>query len=378
MDGKLKENFHSSGEIMTSSEKTDAFVTLGKFFAQFKVVSFLRNPELTELNNRFSENFENIIRKEHEFNPWFTPENVRRCLASLSESLTRENIRKWLSSYPEHEGKPGRELEVAAIMAGNIPLVGFHDFISVMFSGHRLLAKLSAKDDRLLPAVVDILKYLNSDFGRLVSFGKGTLKNPGAVIATGSNNSSRYFEYYFGKYPHIIRKNRNSAAVLSGSESNSDLQLLADDVFAYFGLGCRNVSKVYVPAGYEIPRLLDNFMHHDYLINHNKYANNYEYHRAIHLVNRDRFFDTGFLVVIENQGYSSPVGCLYFEQYENSGELRNRLETDRDKIQCIVGAGSGDMTAFGHTQTPMLWEYADNVDTLKFLLNLSEISDHGL
>ena len=363
---------------MTLEDKIGSFVILGKFFSQFRTASFREDGDLKKLNDHFAVSFGEMIPAEQAYNPWFTPENVRLSLGTWADALEEKKIREWLSGYALADKGITIEKEIGVIMAGNIPLVGFHDFISVMFSGHRLLAKLSAKDDRLLPAVVDILKYLNSDFGRLVSFGKGTLKNPGAVIATGSNNSSRYFEYYFGKYPHIIRKNRNSAAVLSGSESNIDLQLLADDVFAYFGLGCRNVSKVYVPAGYEIPRLLDHFMHHDYLINHNKYANNYEYHRAIHLVNRDRFFDTGFLVVIENQGYSSPVGCLYFEQYENSGELRNRLETDRDKIQCIVGAGSGDMTAFGHTQTPMLWEYADNVDTLKFLLNLSEISDHGL
>ncbi len=355
---------------MTTQEKMDAFVTLGKFFSQFRSVSFFENPDLKVINKRFGGTFADRIIREQEYNPWFTPENVRLSLGALSDALLQENLAKWLSSYSLPDGKSQDQLDIGVIMAGNIPLVGFHDFLSVIFSGHRLTAKLPDRDDRLLPAILEILEYLNKDFKELVSFQEGPLKKPDAIIATGSDNSSRYFEYYFGKYPHIIRRNRNSTAVLDGSESKFDLEKLADDIFMYFGLGCRNVSKIYLPKEYEIPHLLDHFQHYAYLVNHHKYANNYEYQRAVHLVNQSDFYDTGFLVVKEDSSYSSPVGSLYFERYHSAAEVTERLQKDRERLQCITGRFTADSLEFGHTQTPMLWEYADNVNTLEFLLNL--------
>ncbi|HYW95146.1 MAG TPA: hypothetical protein VE870_06140 [Bacteroidales bacterium] len=363
---------------MTFQEKTEAFITLGKFFAQFRTASFNENTELEELNNQFKERFDRLILTEENHNPWFTPENIRFSLGSFADALQKDKLGKWISHYPALASAPAQRLNIGVIMAGNIPMVGFHDFLTVLISGHRLVAKLSSKDEHMLPAVWDVLVWLNHDFNGLVAFEEGRLKNPDAIIATGSNNSSRYFEYYFGKYPHIIRKNRNSAAVLDGSETASDLEHLAGDIFTYFGLGCRNVSKIYIPADYEIPHLLDHFQHYAYLANHHKYVNNYEYYRAIHLVNQTPFLDTGFLVVKEDRNYSSPVGTIHYERYTKKEQVVDRLHQDQDQLQCTVAKNLDNTLDFGMTQSPMLWEYADNVDTLKFLLNLSTKTGHGL
>ncbi len=356
---------------MTLEDKIGSFVILGKFFSQFRTASFREDGDLKRLNDHFAVSFGEMIQGEQAYNPWFTPENVRLSLATWADALEEKKIREWLSGYAIPDKGITLEKEIGVIMAGNIPLVGFHDFICVLFSGCRIVAKLPVKDDRLLPAIHDILIFLNREFEDLARFEKGPLKDPGAVIATGSNNSARYFDYYFGKYPHIIRKNRNSVAVLTGTESKYDLEHLAFDIFSYFGLGCRNVSKIFIPGDYEIPHLLDRFHHYAYLGNHHKYANNYEYQRAVHLVNVDPFYDTGFLVVKEDRSYASPVGTLYYERYADFGDLNQKLSQDSGMLQCIVGSGSGDRLDFGQTQRPMLPDYADNVDTLKFLLNLS-------
>ncbi len=357
---------------MKPEDKIYAFILLGKFFAQFRNVSYTADPDLKELNSRYAEKFNQLISKEKDHNAWFTPENVRFALGSLADALKEEQFRQWLSAYDLKGKDPERILNIGVIMAGNIPLVGFHDFISVIFSGHRLTAKLSAKDDRLFPVILEMLIFLNPAFGTIVHFEDGPLKDPGAVIATGSNNTARYFNYYFGKYPHIIRKNRNAVAVLDGSETSFELENLGVDIFTYFGLGCRNVSKIYVPDNYEIPHLLNHLGHYAYLANHHKYANNYEYYRAVHLLNQENFYDTGFLVVREDSSYSSPVGSLHFETYRSQDTLRKRLAQDRDQLQCIVARHdiTQDRLGFGQTQTPMLRDYADNVDTMKFLLNL--------
>jgi hypothetical protein len=258
-------------------------------------------------------------------------------------------------------------------MAGNIPLVGFHDFLSVLISGNRIMAKTSSKDTELIKYISGILCSLNTGFSGLIEFTEDKLSGFDAVIATGSDNSSRYFEYYFGKYPHIIRKNRNSVAVITGDEKDEELRDLGKDVFSYFGLGCRNVSKLYLPAGYRIERILDNWSHNSAIVNHSKYANNYEYNMAVWLVNREKFLDTGYILLREEKNLVSPIATLYYEYYESPEKLSDSLNGLSEKLQCIAGKGHN---RFGTLQSPELWDYSDNIDTLDFLLkkNMAGIS----
>ena len=282
---------------MKVEEKIKGFEKLGRFLGQFSSVSFNEERDLYALNEKFKKPFEEAIEGTEKYNPWFTPEFIRLSFSSISNSLKEEYFHRWTEMYPEiREENSHKPLGVVVIMAGNIPLVGFLDFFCVIMSGNTCRIKLSSKDDKLFPLLGNVLIHLNRDFENSIVFEEGNVRNPDAVIATGSNNSSRYFNYYFGKYPHIIRKNRNSVAVLTGSESDRDLKTLADDVFSYFGLGCRNVSKIFLPINYEIPALLKNFEGYSYLANHNRYINNYDYYRAIHLVNSEKFYDTGFLI----------------------------------------------------------------------------------
>jgi hypothetical protein len=349
-------------------------MVLGRFLGQFGHEEFVADPGLDELNSHQAEMFLEVIEKTHQHNPWFIPRFIRKALASLAEGLKPENMQQWLAPYNLETCLPKKPMNVGVVMAGNVPLVGFHDLLCVLLSGNRALVKLSSKDDKLLPAVLRVLAEISPFTVSRIQITDDFMNSMDAVIATGSNNSSRYFEYYFRKIPHIIRKNRNSVAILGGSETTEELKLLADDIFTYFGLGCRNVSKLYIPRDYEIPLLLDQFSHYSWLLNHNRYANNYEYYRAIHLVNQTLFLDTGFLVVKEDPSYSSPVGSLYYERYTNPESVKQQLLSDADKIQCIVSGMpvQEGAIAFGTAQSPMLWEYADHIDTMKFLLNLSE------
>jgi hypothetical protein len=312
----------------------------------------------------YAEKLESLIENQHIINPWFTPANVRMALNSIAESLTEENLNKWIASYPDitNEYDP---LNVGLIMAGNIPAVGFHDFLTVLISGNRVVAKTSSKDRDIIGLLGDILCSLNSEFAGRISFTDGFLTGFDIVIATGSDNSSRYFESYFGRYPHIIRKNRNSIAIIEGDENDSDLLKLGSDIFSYFGLGCRNISKVYVPSGYNFEKMIDSWFGFAEIVNHSKYANNYEYNKAVYLVNREKFLDSGYLLLRESKQISSPVAVLYFEHYNTAEELTAVIDLNREKIQCITGR---KWIPFGKAQYPELWDYADNVDTLDFLL----------
>jgi len=357
---------------MQLDKKIHAFSTLGKFLKQFESVSFLENRELAGINNLFAKPFLSAIQEAEIYNPWFTREFILYSLSSLAEMLTEDKLKKWLDQYPAIRKIKGKKLNVGIIMAGNIPLVGFHDFLTVTFSGHKANIKLSSKDEKLLPVILDVLSFCEAGFNDSAFILTETLKNIDAVIATGSNNSSRYFEYYFGKYPHIIRRNRNSTAILTGDENAGDVRKLADDIFLYFGMGCRSVSKIFLPERFNIPGMLDNFNSYSYLYNHNKYANNYDYYKAVYLVNQIKHLDTGFLLLKEDQGYSSPVGVVYYEYYNSLAELKSRLKSDEQQIQCIVGQTGLPFktTGVGLSQRPGLNDYSDNIDTLKFLLNL--------
>ncbi len=316
------------------------------------------------------------LRKEADeafrYNGWFTKDFVYHALNALGESLREEKLQKWVANY-ELGTKTSHFLKtVGVVMAGNVPAVGFHDFLSVLISGHRVLARLSSEDNKLMPAIANLLLDIEPGFEEFISFTKEQLKNFDAIIATGSNNTSRYFEYYFGKYPHIIRKNRNGIAVLTGEETEKQLRSLADDVFLYYGLGCRNVAKLFVPENYNFDLLVDILSSRKDVIENHKYFNNYEYNKAIFLVNKRDHFDTGNLLMVEDEKFASSVGVLHYEYYTNQAGLRNYLMVNREQVQCVVsGAAFLDNTVdFGRSQSPELWDYADGVDTLAFLLKL--------
>jgi len=297
-------------------------------------------------------------------NPWFTPENVRRALSATGDSLTREKLIRWLSAYPElNEGHD--PVTVGVVMAGNIPMVGFHDLLCVLISGNRLLGRLSTKDELLMRAVSATLTEIEPEFGHVTELTTGRLKGFGKVIATGSNNTSRYFEYYFRNVPSIIRRNRNSIAVLDGTESDSELELLGDDVFSYFGLGCRNVSKLYLPGGYDPASLLPRWERYESLRSHYGYMVNYDHHRAVMIVNRESYTDGRFILLKESSSLTPPMAVLHYEFYDSRSGPAITPEMSAGMLQCIAGHGH---LPFGTTQKPELWNYADNIDTISFLL----------
>jgi hypothetical protein len=344
--------------------RIQAFSKLGRIFRQFV------NPESRLEQDHHTSILEKALSEASANNPWFTPVNMKLALTALGEVLREESLKTWLNPYflPDY---PAHVKTIGLIAAGNIPLVGFHDMLCVLITGHKCLMKLSGKDKHLPEAVGQILVDIEPQFRQYLSFTTDTLHNYDAVIATGSNNSSRYFEYYFRDYPHIIRKNRNSVAILSGNESQAELQLLADDIFQYFGLGCRNVSMLYFPEEYNIPGLIDAFQDYGDLVNYHKYANNYEYNRAVYLVNRIPHYDSGFVLLKEDKKLASPLAVLHYQYYKDVDLLREQLKAEQENIQCIVsGLKELNHVPFGQTQTPQLWDYADSMDTIRFLTTL--------
>lgn len=315
-----------------------------------------------------------IIKSEAE-NPWFTRDFQLINLKAWGEILNENKLEEWLSSYPEVEKSNQKGKKVGLILAGNIPLVGFHDILCVLMSGHVALTKLSSKDRLMYPLLKDIISDIDQETGnKWIILEEEKLTGMDALIATGSDNSARYFDYYFGKYPNIIRKNRNSVAVLSGNETDKDIQALGDDIFLYFGLGCRSVSKLYIPEDFGPEQFYPYIEQYAHLYQHTKYANNYDYQKAVYLVNKVHIYDNGFLILKEDRSLSSPVGCLYFERYKNLSEVIDELGRQFDKIQCVV-SGIHELPKriqFGKSQFPELYEYADNIDSLKFLFNLYE------
>lgn len=302
-------------------------------------------------------------------NAWFTPENTLMALDGLAYMLEEKKLNTWLGKYSLTSISPKN---IGIIMAGNIPLVGFHDLLTVVISGNNALVKLSSQDSLLITHLVEKLIEIEAEFDNHIQF-ITKLDCIDAIIATGSDNSSRYFEYYFAKYPNVIRKNRTSCAILNGSESKDEIQKLGNDIFQYFGLGCRNVSKLYLPSDYKIPDLLDGLNGFSEVINHHKYHNNYDYNKSIFLVNKVQHYDNGFLLLTENPTLVSPLAVLYFEHYNSKAELDNMMGAYKDKLQCIVSLDSWypGSVPFGKAQRPELWDYADNVDTLQFLISLN-------
>jgi hypothetical protein len=349
---------------MLQNDKKNCFIQLGKFLGQFSEKDTRKNDAVIH-NDLFFTDFVSLIELSQSHNGWFTPEQVYFSIQSWSKALTEENVNQWLQPYDFSNVQPKT---VGLILAGNIPLVGFHDFLSVLISGHKVLVKTSSNDQKLLPFLAKYLIAVDPEIEEFITFTEGKLEHFDAVIATGSNNTARYFEYYFKDKPAIIRKNRNSVAVLDGSETDEQLIALGEDIFRYFGLGCRNVSKLFVPKGYQFDAFFKAIFNYKEVIYYEKYANNYDYNKAVFLMSNFKLLDNEFITLKEDISYSSPISSLFYEQYDSLETVEAKLKEDTDQIQCVV---SNDLIAdsvdFGQTQLPNLWDYADNVDTLSFL-----------
>jgi hypothetical protein len=303
-------------------------------------------------------------------NPWFTKENIHFALTSIAKSININEIEKWVIKYPSLTSNNKTPERIGIIMAGNLPLVGFHDFFYVLMSGNIAVCKLSSDDKFLLPALAKKLCEFEAEFSDYIHFAENKLENFDKVIATGSNNSSRYFEYYFGKYPNIIRKNRNAVAVLKGDESADELNLLCQDILRYYSKGCRNVSKLLVPQNYKFDLLLEKLAENAELINNSKFINNYDYYKSIYLINAQPFYDNGSIILKEEKLISSPVSVLYFEYYHSIDEVYDYISTNKENIQCIVSSikSINGCIPLGDAQKPSLSDYADGVDVMDFLL----------
>jgi len=352
---------------MQLEERINAFVQLGKFLGQFSSESPERQSDVLH-NDSFYEGMGQQLEAAKNHNGWFTPDNLSFACQSWSEALSEASIQKWVSAY---DFNVVAQKKVAIIMAGNVPLVGFYDFLSVLMSGHKVVVKLSSNDKQLLPFLAKYIIAVAPQFDGSILFTENRLENFDAVIATGSNNTARYFNHYFGKYPHIIRKNRNSIAVLTGNETKEQMEALADDIFRYFGLGCRNVSKLYIPTDFNKDLFFNGMFSWQRMINNNKYINNYDYNKAVYLMSNFDLLDNEFMLLKEDEGHSSPISVVFYENYDSLDSIEQKLAQDADKIQCIVStAGLKNEIPFGKAQSPKLWDYADNEDTVKFLLEL--------
>ena len=346
---------------MKLEKRLKAFADLGKILRDFVQGSF---------NGADKGMLEKIVDKASYENPWFVKEHILYAFRSIGEMLHEAELKKWIKKYPELTEGRFNARRVGVVMAGNIPAVGFHDFLCVLMSGHHFAGKLSSQDQVILPGLAGILTDLEPGFKDSISFTEGILENFDAIIATGSDNSARYFEYYFGRYPSIIRKNRNGIAVLNGNENDEDLSRLAKDIFLYFGLGCRNVSKLYVPQNYDFDKLVKNFRKYEYVIDNHKYRNNYDYFKSIYMINQEEYHDNGFVLLKEDRRIASPVSVLLFEKYNDTESVNSIIEERKEEIQCIVSKLKdikNKKIEFGQSQDPGISDYADDIDTMRFL-----------
>jgi hypothetical protein len=349
---------------MNLEERIHTFVQLGRF------ISGLWEENPTFLKEEL-ESLKGKIREAKVRNNWFTEDSIQNSLLALSEQLSAENFDAWLTPY--NLSDLGEDKKVLLVMAGNIPLVGFHDFLSVIVSGNKAVVKLSSNDSVLLPYLWEILCKINPNFSDKLEYIQNLKERKfDAVIATGSDNSSKYFEYYFKNIRRIIRKNRRSIAVLNGKETQQELKRLAEDIFFYFGLGCRNVSKVFLPKGYNLDKLFEVFFPYQDIVNHKKYGNNYDYNKAIFLMGSHKLVENGFVLLKEDTSLQSPVSMLFYEFYEDLEKVKDYINKNEDLLQCVVSKEDivKKNTHFGETQKPQLWDYADNIDTIEFLTTL--------
>ena len=347
--------------MLTFEQRKAAFIDLGHIIG-----NLMNQHSLSSSESQFD--FNETLHLAQAENKWFTEENIFFALKQWHFCLTDEPLEKWLKNYDFTDQTLSQTIGI--IMAGNIPLVGFHDFLSTLISGHKAMIKLSSNDKRLLPYLADKLIQIQPEFQSKITFEEGILKNFDAVIATGSNNTARYFEYYFRNKPHIIRKNRNGVAILTGDETLEDIQKLGEDIFRFFGLGCRNVSKLFIPQNFDFDFFFESISNFKPYIYHNKYANNYDYNKAVYLMSEIQFLDNEFLILKEDKLITSPIGVLNYEIYENDNALAENLKSHQNNIQCIIGKHSLCEFDFGQAQHPELSDYADGIDTLTFLQNL--------
>jgi hypothetical protein len=332
---------------MNPEKYITAFVKLGKYVEE--------NPE----------SLQEILNKTYVYNSWFTKENTQKALQNIaSEFLAREKLENWLADYSIDYSKSPKVIAIVA--AGNIPMVAFHDILCILISGNALQLKLSEKDKFLLPHLLDKLVEFEPDFRNKISI-QQKLEKFDAIIATGSNQAAKHFTYYFSKYKHIIRKHRNAIAVLTGKETEEEIRQLGADIFDYFGLGCRNVSKLFVPKDFELIGLKNGLSDYKEIMQHNQYMNNLDYQRTLYLMNQTPLLDIDFVNIVENDSLHSPISCLHVQRYTSMEEVENSIQQETDDIQCIVGK---DYLPFGKSQQPSLRDYADNIDTLKFITEL--------
>lgn len=362
----------------TLNDRISAFAKAGSVLSSY----LSNNTESAEAANWFSVIDEALYKAESK-NSWFTQDNLRFALQDWSQALQQESLEKWLKDYPIEEQESVKK--VAIIAAGNIPLVGFHDVLCVLIAGHHALIKISSNDNILIPLLLKIAGSFYEPLQQHITYTEGKLENYDAVIATGSDNTSRYFEHYFGKVPHIIRKNRNSIAVLTGHETVTDMEALSEDVFRYFGLGCRSVSHLKVPKEFNFDIFFNGMYSKKDLIKNPKYVNNYDYNKAVYLMSEFNLLDNEFLILKEeNTSYSSPIASLSYSYYDSLDELKLVIDAHKDRLQCVVSSAettqelselstleSPQYVNFGQTQHPRLYDYADGVDTINFLLTLS-------
>ena len=355
---------------MNIKQRIQAFVRLGCFLKQFDS-EFKADESVKDLNEKYAASFSELISIQKSHNGWFVESNVRKAVKAIADNLTPQKLTDWLSDY-NCETEPLNR--VGVIMASNIPLVGFQDYLCVIISGNVLVAKLSKQDSLLLPFITKVLIDIEPNFSSRITFTEGKLENMDAFIATGSNNSARYFEYYFGKYPHIIRKNRNSIAVLDGKETTEELAFLGNDIFDYFGLGCRSVSKVFLPMGFNLDTLFGAIYPFHNIIENNKYANNFDYNRVIYLMNQEPILENGFMLIKEDKGLASPIAVLFYEYYNSLDTVKTLIHQQRNEIQCIVTSKSllDNSVPFGSSQCPTLSDYADGVDVMDFIISLNK------
>lgn len=353
---------------MTLPERIQLFVKLGEILGKVSDKKYFPGDNT---HNQHVNTIEEAVQSAVVYNGWFTEEFVRIALHSWSIALTEANISQWVSKYEIPDKLSDKT--VAVIMAGNIPLVGFHDLLCILMAGYKVRIKLSHTDEVLMKAVIKVLTALIPGLTERILFTDNKLSDFNAVIATGSNNSMRYFDYYFSKYPNIIRGNRTSVAVLTGKESEQEMNGLAHDICMYFGLGCRNVTHVFLPKGYDAGNLLKiNEKYAEVLMNNKKYSNNYLYNKAIFHLNLDVHYDGGFMLLRETDQLHSAVAVLNYSFYNNPDELKSFIEMNRQNIQTVVSISDIYENAIqpGKAQFPELWDYADNVDTMKFLNSL--------
>lgn len=348
---------------MNLQQRISTFVLLGKIFnlasinqswpgfdcglTETEYNGFLATKELAQIQNQ-----------------WFSQQNIDRALAGLAKMMASADLDEWVGHYTISDDLDERS--VGIIMAGNIPLVGFHDMLSALLLGKRVKAKLSSDDTALMTGAIKVLHLLNDELGSRVEVVEGKMTDYQAVIATGSNNSARYFEQYFGHVPLLIRKNRTSVAVISGNESEDELKALGDDIFTYFGLGCRNVSRIFMPQDFNVDRFFNAMMPWSDVVNHHKYANNYDYNKAVWLLNNENLLDNGFMLLKEDSDLYAPTAAVYYSRYKDRAEVDAYFVEKKDELQCVVG---DNHIPFGQAQNPKVWDYADGVDTIKWLIS---------